>query len=141
MDTTQPPSTPNTTATAAPAAACEVAAPAPALDLIDIDYFAKVKLRVGRIEAAEAVPKSKKLLKLQVDLGPLGKRQVLSGISQFYTPESLIGKKIIVVANLKPAMMMGQESQGMLLAGSSADGSILRILEPSPDLVEGTEVR
>ena len=125
------------TSTIAPAAP----AMSPASDQIDIEQFMKVKLRVARIESAEAVPKSKKLLKLQVDLGPLGKRQVLSGISQHYTPESLLGKRVIIVANLKPATMMGLESQGMLLAGSSADGTTLRIVEPSPDLPEGAEVR
>ncbi len=150
MDTTQPPPPSQPPSSQAPshqnAQVASVAANTcvvepPVSDLVDIEHFAKVKLRVGRIEAAEAVPKSKKLLKLQVDLGPLGKRQILSGISQFYAPDVLIGKKIIVVANLKPAMMMGQESQGMLLAGSSADGTILRILEPSADLAEGSEVR
>lgn len=110
-------------------------------DQIDIDYFAKVKLRVARIESAEAIPKSKKLLKLQLDLGPLGKRQILAGIALHYTPESLVGRKIVIVANLKPATLMGHESQGMLLAGSSADGAQLAFLTPESDLPEGSEVR
>ncbi|MFM1847408.1 MAG: hypothetical protein RL417_882 [Pseudomonadota bacterium] len=103
---------------------------APVEELISIDDFMKVKLRVARIESAEAVPKSSKMLKLQLDLGPLGKRQILSGIAKFYTPESLIGKHIVVVANLKPAKLMGLESEGMLLAASSDDGSQLVVLEP-----------
>ena len=115
---------------------------APTEELIDIELFAKIKFRVGRIVAAEPVPKSKKLLRLQVDLGEkLGKRQILSGISQFYTPESLIGKKIVVIANLKPAKMMGEESQGMLLAASTDDGTALTIIQPSTDIAEGSTVR
>jgi methionyl-tRNA synthetase len=110
-------------------------------DLIDIDHFFKMKLRVGQILEAEAVPKSKKLLKLKVDLGPvLGSRQILSGISQFYTPEELIAKRVVIVANLKPAKLMGLESQGMLLAGSTEDNSILKIVEPAADLPIGTQI-
>lgn len=129
---------------AAPAVPGAGPASAPAaeqFELIDIDLFAKIKLRVARIEAAEALPKSKKLLKLQLDLGHLGKRQILAGIAQFYSPESLIGRKIVVVANLKPAMLMGNESQGMMLAGSSPDGTKLAFLSPEQDLPEGSEVR
>ena len=121
-----------------------VAAPvaAPVEELIDIDLFAKVKFRVGRVEAAEAVPKSKKLLKLQVNLGPtLGTRQILSGISQFYTPESLIGKQVVIVANLKPAKMMGLDSQGMLLAAATDDNSALTIIQPTVEIAEGSTVR
>lgn len=115
------------------------AAPLPAP--ISIEDFMKVKLRVALVEAAEAVPKSKKLLKLQLDVGPLGKRQILSGISQFYTPESLIGKKIILVSNLQPAKLMGIESNGMLLAASSEDGTKLTIVDPGQDMPVGSEVR
>lgn len=125
-----------------PAAAAAIPAPAAVVDdSIDIEHFMKVKLRVARIEAAEPVPKSNKLLKLQLDLGPLGKRQILSGIAKFYTPETLIGKKIIVVANLKPAKLMGIESQGMLLAASSDDGSSLIIVDPGQSMPEGSVVR
>lgn len=75
----------------------------------------KVELRTAQVIACEQVPKAKKLLKLQVDLG-YEQRQIVSGISKFYTPEQLIGRKIIVVANLKPAKLCGIESNGMLLA-------------------------
>jgi methionyl-tRNA synthetase len=109
--------------------------------MIDIEQFARVKLRVARIVAAEPIPKSKKLLKLQLDVGPLGSRQILAGIAQHYQPAALIGRKIVIVANLKPATLMGQESQGMLLAGSSPDGALLAILSPEHDLPEGSEVR
>ncbi len=108
---------------------------------VDIDYFMKVKLRVARVEAAEAVPKSNKLLKLQLDLGPLGKRQILAGVAKFYAPEALIGRRIIVVANLKPAKLMGLESQGMLLAASSEDGTQLLIADPGQTMPEGSVVR
>jgi methionyl-tRNA synthetase len=114
----------------------------PALELIDIGDFMKVALRVAQVTAVEAVPKSKKLLKLQLDLGPdMGTRQIVSGIAQFYTPEALIGKRIIVVANLKPAQLMGVESNGMLLAGSSEDGTTLAIIEPHESLPLGATVR
>lgn len=84
---------------------------------IEIDEMRKVDLRVGVVLAAEPVPKSKKLLKLHLDLG-FEKRTVVSGISQFYKAEELLGKRVIVVANLKPATLMGVESHGMILAGS-----------------------
>jgi methionyl-tRNA synthetase len=90
---------------------------APLKAAIEYDDFGKIDLRVGLIEAAVAVPKSKKLLKLEVDIG-FEKRTIVSGISQFYQPEQLIGKKVVVVANLKAATLMGVESHGMLLAGS-----------------------
>ncbi len=132
-----PPSAPATSPEAAPAVAV-----APVTPKISIDDFMKTELRVARIVHAEPVPKSKKLLKLQVDVGPtLGTRQILSGIALFYTPESLIGRKIIIVANLTPAKLMGLESQGMLLAASSEDGSKLLIVDPGADMPEGSIVR
>lgn len=118
------------------------AAPIIEQDLIDIEHFAKVKLRVAQIESVESIPKSKKLLKLQVNLGEkLGKRQVLAGIAQYYKPEDLIGKRIVVVANLKPATLMGETSQGMLLAASNEDGNSLCILEPDNSIELGSTVR
>lgn len=87
----------------------------PLKPLVDIEEMRRLDLRVGQILTAEPVPKSKKLLKLEVDIG-FDKRQVLAGISQAYQPEELIGKKIVLVANLKPATLMGLESQGMILA-------------------------
>ncbi len=87
---------------------------------VEIDDVQKIDLRIGTVKSAEPVPKSKKLLKLQVDLG-FETRTIVSGISQHYTPEQLIGKKVIVVANLKSAKLMGVESHGMILAGSTED--------------------
>lgn len=89
---------------------------------IGIEDFGKVELRVAKIISCEKVPKAKKLYKIQLDDG-MGGRQIVSGIAQYYTPEELIGKKIIVVANLKPAKLCGVESNGMLLAGNREDGS------------------
>ena len=90
-------------------------------DLISIDDFAKVDLRVAQIVVAERVPKTDKLLRLEVDLGPSfnpSRRQILAGIAEHYAPESLIGRKVVVVANLAPRKMRGLESQGMVVAAS-----------------------
>ena len=84
---------------------------------IGLDDFHKIDLRVGLVLKAEKVAKSKKLLKLEVDLGS-EKRTILSGISLHYTPEEMVGKKVVVIANLASATLMGIESQGMILAGS-----------------------
>jgi len=81
---------------------------------ISLEEFKKVDLRVGRVVKAEAVPKAKKLLKLEVDLGE--NRTIVAGIAGSYSPESLVGKQVIVLANLQPAKLMGILSQGMLLA-------------------------
>jgi methionyl-tRNA synthetase len=89
---------------------------------ISIDDFAKVELRVAQILVAERVPKADKLLRLEVDLG-YEKRQILAGIAQHYEPEKLIGRKIVIVANLAPRKMRGLESNGMLLAASLEDGA------------------
>jgi methionyl-tRNA synthetase len=85
---------------------------------IDITDFTKVELRVGEVLTAERIPKADKLLLLSVDIGEEKPRQILAGIAQYYEPEQLLGRKIAVVANLKPRKMRGHESQGMLLAAS-----------------------
>jgi methionine--tRNA ligase beta chain len=85
--------------------------------LINYEQFAAVDLRAGKILEASAHPNADKLVVLKVDLGPLGVRQVLAGIRAYYQPEELVGKTVIVVANLAPRMMRGLESQGMILAG------------------------
>jgi len=85
---------------------------------IDITDFAKIELRVGEVKTAERIPKADKLLLMTVDIGEEKPRQILAGIAQFYEPEKLIGRKIVVVANLKPRQLRGYESQGMLLAAS-----------------------
>ncbi|MBF0464657.1 MAG: methionine--tRNA ligase [Nitrospirae bacterium] len=106
-------------------------------DLISIDDFAKVKLKVGKILSAEPVPKSNKLIKLSVDTGEI--RQVVAGIGKHYKAEELVGKTVIVVANLKPAKLMGVESHGMVLAAS--EGDTLRLVTPDGELPAGSVVK
>jgi len=89
--------------------------------LIEITDFARVELRVGEVLTAERIPKADKLLLLTVDIGEAKPRQILAGIAQYYEPEKMIGRKIAVVANLKPRKLRGYESQGMLLAASVGD--------------------
>ena len=106
--------------------------------LISIDEFKKIDLRVGKIVSAQKIPKSEKLLKLEVDIGN-EKRTVLAGIAQSYEPEKLIGKRIVVVANLKPAKLLGIESQGMLLAAS--DGAGVKIVTFEEEVEPGAKVK
>ena len=105
--------------------------------MITIDDFKKIDLRVVKIMAAERVEGSDKLLKLQVDMGE-EKRQIVAGIGFGYNPEALVGKEIIVVANLEPRAFMGIESQGMLLAASS-DFPVL--LQPEKEVTPGSVIR
>ena len=105
--------------------------------LIGIEDFMGVELRTAKIIACEGVPKAKKLLKLQVDLG-YEKRQVVSGIAKYYTPDQLIGKKIILVANLKPATLCGVESNGMILASGE---ETVRVVFLDPETPLGERVR
>jgi methionyl-tRNA synthetase len=118
------PPAPTAPASAPVPATPQVAAePAPAAPQhITIDDFSKVELRVAQIMVAERVPKADKLLRLEVDLGH-EKRQILAGIAEHYEPEKLIGRKIVIVANLAPRKMRGLESNGMLLAASLEDGA------------------
>lgn len=110
--------------------------------MITIDDFKKIELKVGRVLSAESVEGSEKLLKLQVDCGesdlPAG-RQVLAGIAKHYQPNDLIGSQIIIVANLEPRMMMGMESQGMVLA--AGDNETIALLTPDKELPAGSNVR
>jgi methionyl-tRNA synthetase len=131
-----PPSAPAAAPKAATSAA-PAAAPAPpgqiAPSQITIDDFTKIELRVAQVKVAERVPKADKLLRLEVDLGT-ETRQILAGIAESYEPESLIGRKVIVVANLAPRKMRGLESNGMLLAGSLEGGkaTLASFLEDVP---------
>ena len=97
-----------------------------------------MKLRTGEITACEKVAKSKKLLKIQLDDGRNG-RQIVSGIASWYKPEDLIGKKVIFVANLAPAKLCGEESQGMLLAADAGDAA--RVVFIDKDVPNGSVVR
>jgi methionyl-tRNA synthetase len=107
-------------------------------DEISFEDFMNVDLRVATVTACEKIPKTDKLLKLQLDLG-FEQRQVVSGIAEHYEPEALIGKKVIVVANLKPVKLRGELSQGMILAGSS-DG-VLKLATVDPALENGATVK
>jgi len=121
-DTPTPPAK-DESAAGAPVSAdapAQTEAPAPADDRISIDDFARIQLRVGQIVEAEKVKGSRKLIKLMVDIGS-EIRQVVAGIAEAYEPEALINKKIVLVANLKPAKLMGIESNGMIVA-ATADG-------------------
>lgn len=100
------------------AAAATPAEPVPGIAYIGIEDFLKVELRVGEIKTAERIPKADKLLRFTIDLGEAAPRQILAGIAQYYEPENLIGRKVIVVANLAPRKLRGLESQGMILAAS-----------------------
>jgi len=118
----------------APAPVPPPAAPA----TITIDDFKKVVLKVGKVVECAAHTNANKLLVLKVDLGGGEVRQVVSGIKQWYAPEQLVGKSVILVANLAPAQLRGVESQGMVLAASSGDQVIL--LSPEKDAAPGSKV-
>ena len=107
-------------------------------NIIDIDYFAKLDLRIGKIVKAERIKKSKKLLKLEIDIGD-EIRQVVAGIAENHEPESLIGKLVPILVNLKPAKLMGVESQGMILA-VDVDGKAI-LLHPEKEVPIGSKIR
>jgi methionyl-tRNA synthetase len=135
-----PKAAPAAHAAAAPAAQAPTPAAAPSSDgHIAIDDFMKVELRVAKVLEAEAVPKSKKLIKLKVDAGT-DQRTILAGIAEAYKPEELVGRTIVIVANLKPRPMMGMESQGMVLAASTETGPP-SLVAVDPSLPAGARVR
>ena len=122
----------------APAPAPAPVPPPAAAATITIDDFKKVVLKVGKVVECAAHTNANKLLVLKVDLGGGEVRQVVSGIKQWYAPEQLVGKSVILVANLAPAMLRGVESQGMVLAASSGDQVIL--LSPEKEAAPGSKV-
>jgi methionyl-tRNA synthetase len=137
--TPESPTAPLTQAAApAPAEPAAPPAAAPRDDRIAIDDFMKVELRTAKIIEAERVPKSKKLMKMRVDVGT-EQRTIVAGIAEAYEPEALVGKTVVIVANLKPAKLMGIESNGMVLAASPDDGAPI-VLNAEP-AVPGTRVR
>jgi methionyl-tRNA synthetase len=107
-------------------------------NLITIDQFFETTLKIGTIIEAVEVPKSKKLLKLQVDVGEDNYRQILAGIKEYYSADELVGTQACVVANLKPAKLMGMLSEGMLLASKDEDG--LCLIRPEKPRVAGTKI-
>lgn len=106
-------------------------------ELISIDYLDKIKLRIAKVLTAERVEGSEKLLKLQVSLGS-ETRQIVAGLQKYYAPEDLIGKNVVIVANLKPAKLKGIESQGMVLA--AGEGDIVKVLTVEGEIEAGSEV-
>lgn len=110
----------------------------PANDVIGIDDFKKIKLKIARVLSAENVEKSNKLIKLTVSLGDKTKT-ILSGIRRYYSPEELVNKKVVVIDNLKPARLFGLESEGMVLAAVEGEDN-LTLLCPDKDIKEGSEI-
>ena len=125
----------------APVAPAQPAADASAAgtDRISIDDFMKIELRVAKVLAAERVPNSRKLIKMQVDVGT-EQRTLVAGIADAYEPEALVGRSVVIVFNLKPAKLMGIESNGMVLA-ASADGGKPTLVSFDEPPAAGTRVR
>jgi methionyl-tRNA synthetase len=109
------------------------------IDEVSIDDFARIALRVARVVSAQKVEKADKLLKLQLDVGD-EERTVVSGIAQWYQPADLVGRRVVLVANLKPAKLRGIVSQGMILAADDGEGNLV-LVEPGGDIAVGAEVR
>ena len=108
--------------------------------MITVEQFRAVELKVGTVRAAEPHPNADRLLVLRVDLGS-EERQLVAGIRAHYDPATLVGRQVIVVANLEPAKLMGLESQGMVLAGSTDDDGMLAVIVLDRDLPAGAKVR
>ena len=112
------------------------------MEQVEYSDWEKLDLRVGKILKAEDIEGADKLYKLQVDLGKeLGKRTLCAGIKKYYSKEDLKGKKIVVFANLKPRMLRGIESQGMLLAASDKDDEKVVLISPESDIEVGSKIR
>ena len=126
-------------AAASPTPAADAPQPQATDSRISIDDFMKVELRVAKVLEAEAVPKSKKLVKLKVDVGA-EHRTIVAGIAEAYPPDQLVGRTIVIVANLKPAKLMGIESNGMVLA-ASPEGGLPNLVAVDPSLPPGSRVR
>ncbi|MBI2121592.1 MAG: methionine--tRNA ligase subunit beta [Candidatus Sungbacteria bacterium] len=109
------------------------------VETVTFDDFKKLDLRVAKIILAERVRGSEKLLRLELDLGNGEIRQIVAGIGKAHTPEELMGREIVIVANLEPRILMGLESQGMLMAADSVEGPV--ILVPAHEVLPGTQIR
>jgi len=119
--------------------ATETAEVVPQKELIEFDDFTKLDLRVGTIIEAEKMPKAKKLLVLKVDTG-IDKRTIVSGIAEHFKPEDIIGKKVSVVANLKPIKLRGTLSEGMILMTENADGKLVFVNPDENGVTSGTVI-
>ena len=130
---------PPAAATAAPTSSSQQAiSTSPSTSSITIDDFMKIQLKTATVLSAERVPNSEKLIKLQVDLGS-EQRQIVAGIGKKYEPETLIGRRIVVVANLQPRKLMGIESQGMVLA--AGDANVEGLMTVVEDVAPGVKVK
>ena len=129
-------------ATVTPVAAVQAAASASSVESrVSFDDFMRVDLRVAKVIAAEAIPKSKKLLKVTVSLGA-EQRTLVAGIARVYEPETLVGRSVVVVSNLEKAKLMGVESDGMILAATDPDGGpVLLTLDDTEKAPPGSRVR
>ena len=107
-------------------------------EIITIDDFAKIELRVGKVLECEKVENADKLLKSRIKIGD-EVRTIVSGIAQYYKPEEMVGKSVVVVANLKPAKLRGIMSEGMILCAQDENG--LKVVNPEGDIIDGSEVR
>lgn len=116
----------------------ELEAPVEQPEFVTFDDFKKIELKVAQIVEAVRIEKSEKLVKLQVNVGEAENRQIVAGIAKHYSAEELVGKKIVIVANLKPAKLMGELSQGMLLAASDESG--LCLIDPGLGISVGSRV-
>ncbi len=112
----------------------------PSDNRIGIEEFQRVRLVTGRVLTAERVPKSKRLVRMEVDLGT-ERRQIVAGIAARYEPETLVGRNVVIVANLKPATLMGVESDGMVLAATVGEAGEPSLLEVAADVPPGSRVK
>ena len=110
------------------------------MDEITVDDFSKIEIRVGKVIEATLVPESSKLIKLRVSFGELEERTIFAGIKAWYQPEDLTGKNFVFVYNLKPRPMMGEESQGMVMAAEDEAEENCVLLIPDKEIPEGTRV-
>ena len=108
--------------------------------MITIDEFGAIELRVATVKAAEPHPNADRLLVLKIDIGEPEERQLVAGIRAHYPPQELVGKQIIVVANLQPATLRGMESQGMLLAATDGSNGGVIVLSPEKQVTPGSKV-
>jgi methionyl-tRNA synthetase len=110
------------------------------LPMIEYGDFAKLDIRVGKVLLAEPIKKSEKLLRVEVDIGEEKPRQLVAGLASFYSPEELVGKYVIVLANLKPVKLCGVESKGMILAADDCE-NIVSALMPDKEIKPGSRIR